>query len=103
MKVPIAYFYHLFFNHPYHSQSRTLPGGGPSWAYLPYLPHESEARERKNESQARQAFMHTCVCSNHPILPLIILQSSNLSPYSMFALLHCAITMTRDKQCACCI
>ena len=44
-----------------------------------------------------------CVCSNHPISPLIILQSSNLSLYSMFALLHCAITMTRDKQCACCI
>ena len=34
---------------------------------------------------------------------LIILQSSNLSLYSMFALLHCTITMTRDKQCACCI
>ena len=45
--------------------------------------------------------MHACVCSNHPIIPLIILQSSNLSLYSMFALLHCAITMTRDKQCAC--
>ena len=47
--------------------------------------------------------MHACVCSNHPISPLIILQSSTLSLYSMFALLHCAITMTRDKQCACCI
>ena len=47
--------------------------------------------------------MHVCVCSNHPISPLIILQSSNLSLYSMLALLHCAITMTRDKQCACCI
>ena len=47
--------------------------------------------------------MHACVCSNHPISPLIILQSSNLSLYSMFALLHCAITVTRDKQCACCI
>ena len=47
--------------------------------------------------------MHACVCSNHPIPPQIILQSSNLSLYSMFALLHCAITMTRDKQCACCI
>ena len=45
--------------------------------------------------------MHACVCSNHPISPLIILQSSNLSLYSMFALLHCAITMTRDKQRAC--
>ena len=47
--------------------------------------------------------MNACVCSNHPISPLIILQPSNLSLYSMFALLHCAITMTRDKQCACCI
>ena len=47
--------------------------------------------------------MHACVCSNHPISPLITLQSSNLSLYSMFALLHCAITMTRDKQSACCI
>ena len=47
--------------------------------------------------------MHECVCSNHPISALIILQSSNLSLYSMFALLHCAITMTRDKQCAWCI
>ena len=45
--------------------------------------------------------MHQCVCSHHPISPLIILQSSNLSLYSMFSLLHCAITMTRDKQCAC--
>ena len=47
--------------------------------------------------------MHACVCSNHAILPLIIFQSSNLSLYSMSAVLHCAITMTRDKQCACCI
>ena len=47
--------------------------------------------------------MHSCVCSIHPISPLIILQSSNPSLCSMFALLHCAITMTRDKQCACCI
>ena len=47
--------------------------------------------------------MHACVCSNHPTSPLIILQFSNLSLSSMFALLHCAITMTRDKQCACCI
>ena len=32
-----------------------------------------------------------------------MLQSSSLSLQSMFALLHFAITMTRDKQCACCI
>ena len=50
-----------------------------------------------------QAFMHACVCANHPISPLIILQSSNLSLYTMFALLHGTFTVTRDKQCACCI
>ena len=83
--------------------SRTLPWGGPSWAYSPYLPLESEGREKENESLATQAFMHARVCSNHPITPLIILQSSNRSLYTMFALLRCAITMTRDKQCACCI
>ena len=47
--------------------------------------------------------MHACVCSNHPISPLFIVQSSILSLYSMFALLHCTFTITRDKQCACCI
>ena len=47
--------------------------------------------------------MHACVCSNHPISPLIIVQSSNLSLYSMFALLHGEFTVTRGKQCACCI
>ena len=47
--------------------------------------------------------MHACVCSNHPISPLIIMQSSNLSLYSMFALLSGEFTATRDKQCACCI
>ena len=47
--------------------------------------------------------MHPCVCYNHPISPLIILQSSNLSLYTMLALLHCTFTTTPDKQCACCI
>ena len=37
------------------------------------------------------------------ISPLIIVQTSNLSLYSMFALLHGEFTVTRDKQCACCI
>ena len=50
-----------------------------------------------------QAFMHACVCSNHPISPVIIVQSSNLSLYTMFALLHGTFMITRDKQCACCI
>ena len=47
--------------------------------------------------------MHACVCSNQSILPLIIVQSSNLSLYSKFALQHSEFTVTRDKQCACCI
>ena len=45
-------------------RSRTPPGGGPSWAYSPYLPLESKARESRNETQAKQAFMHACVCTN---------------------------------------
>ena len=99
----IDYFHNLFFINPYPSQSQTQPGGGPSWAYSPYLPLESEASKGEDEKQAKQAFMHACVCSNQSILPLIIVQSSNLSLYSMFALLHCEASVTRDKQCACCI
>ena len=72
-------------------------------AYSPYLPLESEASGGENKTQARQAFIYACVRSDLPISPLLILQSSNLSLFSMFALLHCAITMTQDKQCACCI
>ena len=45
--------------------------------------------------------MHACVCSNHQISPLIVLQSTNLSLYSMFALLHGEFTVTGEKQCAC--
>ena len=45
--------------------------------------------------------MHACVCTNHAISPLIIAESSNLSLYSKFALLHGEFTVTRDKQCAC--
>ena len=37
------------------------------------------------------------------ISPLIIVQSSNQSLYSIFALQHGKISETRDKQCACCI
>ena len=47
--------------------------------------------------------MHVCVCSNDPFSPLIILQSSNLSLCTTFALLHCTFMITRDKQCACCM
>ena len=76
--------YQSLFSYQSTPQWRTAPGGGPSCAYLPYLPLESKAREKGDESQAMQVFMHTCVYSNHPISPLIILQSSNLSLYSMF-------------------
>ena len=47
--------------------------------------------------------MHACVCFNPPILPLIIVQSSNLAFYFTFALLHGEFTVTGDKQCECCI
>ena len=47
--------------------------------------------------------MHSCLCSNHPISPLIICNLSNLTLYRLFALLQGSFTETRDKQCACCI
>ena len=47
--------------------------------------------------------MHVCVCSNQLIVPPIIVQSSNLSLYSMFVSLHGEFTVTVDKQCQCCI
>ena len=99
---PIHYFNVTFFSQSI-PQSRTDQGGGPSWAYSPYLPLERKASGGENETQAKQAFMHACVCSNQSILPLIIVQSSNLSLYSTFALQHGEFTVTRDKQCACCI
>ena len=47
--------------------------------------------------------MHACVCCNQSISPLIIVQSSNLSLYSMLALQHGESSVSLDKQCACCI
>ena len=47
--------------------------------------------------------MHACVCCNQSISPLIIVQSSSLSLYSMFALQQGESSETGDKQCACCI
>ena len=102
-RTAISYFNQSLLSTQSIPRSRSPPGGGPFWAYLPHLPLESEAREGRNEPQAMQAFMRVCVCSNHPISPLIIVQSSNLSLYSMFALLHGEFTSTRDKQCACCV
>ena len=47
--------------------------------------------------------MHACVLSTQSISPLIIVQSSNLSLCSMFALQHGYSSVSQDKQCACCI
>ena len=47
--------------------------------------------------------MHSCVCSNHPISPLIIYNLTNLAHYRLLALLQCSFTETQGKQCACCI
>ena len=47
--------------------------------------------------------MHTCVCTNHPISPLIIRNLTNLALYCLLALLQGSFTETRDEQCACCI
>ena len=46
--------------------------------------------------------MHTYVCSNQSILPLVIVESCNLSLYSTFALQQGKFTVTQHKQCACC-
>ena len=62
-------FMHEVCNHVFKSlfsyqstpQSRTLPGGGPSWAYLPYPPLESEARERKKRDTT-EASVYALVC-----------------------------------------
>ena len=38
-------YFNLFVSiNPYQSQSQTQPGGGPSWAYSPYLPLERESK-----------------------------------------------------------
>ena len=47
--------------------------------------------------------MHSCVCSNHPISPLIICNLTHLALYRLLALLQGSFTETRGKQCACCI
>ena len=47
--------------------------------------------------------MHSCVCSNHLISPLIICSLSNLALYRLLSLLQGSFTETRGKQCACCI
>ena len=99
-KVPIAYFYHLF--PTIHTQITNSTRGWPLPGLLT-LPTAGERSKGKEKRDTSEASVYARLCSNHPISPLIILQSSNLSLHSMFALQHGAITMTRDKQCACCI
>ena len=46
-------------------QSLTQPGGGPSWAYSPYLPLEKENKWECGTTHKRsKSFMHACECSN---------------------------------------
>ena len=47
--------------------------------------------------------MHSCVCYNHSISPLIMCNLSNPALYRLLALLQGSFTETRGKQCACCI
>ena len=47
--------------------------------------------------------MHSYVCSNHQILPLIICNLSNPALYRLLVLLQGSFTETRGKQCACSI
>ena len=53
----------------------TPPGGGPAWAYLPYLPLGSEARwEDKRGAREERCYAPVCM-SNHPDLTANHLQS----------------------------
>ena len=97
---PISYFNFLLSHNPYHDHELYQGVAPPGLSYLTYRRRAKQGRQKS--TQAKQAFMQACVCSNHPISPLIIMQSSNLSLYTMFALLHGEFTITRDKQCACC-
>ena len=93
---------HLFqscFSYQSTPQSRTLPGVGPTWFYLPYSPLESKSKCGGDETR-RNAYVHM---SNHPELSSNHLQSSNLSLYRLLALLQGSFKETRDEQCACCI
>ena len=67
---------------------------------LTYLTYRWRAKQGRKETTHKQC---KCLCTRVCISPLIILQSSNLSLYTMLALLHGTFTITRDKQCACCI
>ena len=91
----------FFFLNPYQDHELYQGVAPPGLTYLTY--RWRARQEKRKTSHKRGKRLCTCVCSNHPISPLINVQSSNMSLYSMFALLHCTFTITQDKQCACCI
>ena len=93
------HLFRYFFSYQSTPQSRTPPGGGPTWAYLPYSPLESESKCGGDETR-RYAYVFM---SNHPEPTTKYLQSPNLSLYRLLALLQDSFTETRDEQCACCI
>ena len=65
----------MWANLPISNTILTPPGGGPAWAYLPYLPLGSEAR-RENKKGAREERCYALVCmTNHPDLTANHLQS----------------------------
>ena len=101
-KVSIFYLDHSFFHNPCHHQEVYQGVAPPRLTYLTYRWRGKQGEEETTHNRGK-CFLHACVCSKHPITPVIILQSSNLSLYTMSALLHCTVTITRGKQCACCI
>ena len=96
-------FQSLFFSTNLPHNHKLYQGVAPPG--LTYLTYRWRTKQGKEESktQARQAFLHSCVCSNPPISPLIICNLSNLALYRLLALLQGSFTETGGKQCACCI
>ena len=93
-------FQSLFFPINLYHNHELYQGVAPTG--LTCLTYRWRAKQGKGESET-QAFMHSCVCSNHPISPLIICNLSHLALYRLLALLQASFTETRGKQCACCI
>ena len=92
----------FFLTNLYHNHELYQGVAPPGLTYLTYR-WTAKQGEGESETQARQAFMHSCVCSNHPMTPLIICNLFNLALYRLLALLHGSYTETRDKKCVCCI
>ena len=49
------------FSYKSNPRSRTPPGGGPTWAYLPYLPLERESEWERETRRKRKTSLCTCV------------------------------------------